>query len=109
MDCRKIITFCVGAILLLGLVACTPTLDGSSEEAYNASYEEVINAVPEKDKLRVKAAFAAFKAKKTLEATLEGTFSPDEVSKKILAAMDGKTANDILKLTGQSEIKEDEK
>lgn len=109
MNCRKIITSCLAVVLLLGLMACTPTLDGSSEEAYNASYEEVINAVPEKDKLRVKAAFAAFKAKKTLEATLEGTFSSEEITKKILAAMDGKTANDILKLTGQSEIKEDEK
>ncbi|SIN91514.1 DUF6694 family lipoprotein [Halodesulfovibrio marinisediminis] len=109
MKLKKIITFFAVAALLLGLIGCTPTIDGSSEEAFDTSYEEVMKEVPEKDKLRVKAAFAAFTAKKTLEATLEGTFSKDEIKKKVYAAMDGKTANDILKLTGQDEIKEEEK
>lgn len=109
MKFKKIISFFSVAVLLLGLFGCTPTIDGSSEEAFDSSYEKVMKDVPEKDKLRVKAAFAAFKAKKTLEATLEGTFSQDEIKKQIYAAMDGKTANDILKATGQSEIKEEEK
>lgn len=107
MKLTKIISLLSTAILLLGLIGCTPTIDGSSEEAFDASYEKVIKDVPEKDKLRVKAAFATFTAKKTLEATLEGTFSKADIKKKVYAAMDGKTANDILKLTGQDEIKEE--
>lgn len=109
MKLKKIIAFFSVAVLLFGLIGCTPTIDGSSKEAFDSSYEEVMKEVPENDKLRVKAAFAAFTAKKTLEATLEGTFSKEEINKKIYAAMDGKTANDILKFTGQSEIKEEER
>lgn len=93
--------------LVFGLVSCTPTIDGTSEEAFTASYQKVMDDVPEKDKLRVKAAFAVFKVKKTLEATLEGTLSASGIQKKVYAAMDGKTANDILVLTGQDKITEE--
>ena len=108
MKLKKITIFFSLAALLLGLIGCTPaTIDGSSEEAFDSSYEKVMKEVPEDDKLRVKAAFAAFMAKKTLEAALEGAFSQEEIKKKIYASMDGKTANDILELTGQAEVQKE--
>ncbi|MEZ0577077.1 DUF6694 family lipoprotein [Halodesulfovibrio aestuarii] len=107
MNLKNIIAFFSATVLLIGLIGCTPTIDGSSEEAFDSSYEKVMKEVPEKDKLRVKAAFAKITAKKTLEAASEGIFSKKEIEKKIYAVMNGKTANDILKLAGQSEIKEE--
>lgn len=105
MKRNRVIISLLVAVLLFGLTGCTPaTIDGSSEEAFNASYDKVMKEVPEDDKLRVKAAFAGFMAKKTLEAALEGAFTEKEIKKKIYAAMNGKTANDILELTGQAEI-----
>lgn len=107
MNLKNIIAFFSATVLLIGLVGCTPTIDGSSEESFDSSYEEVMKEVPEKDKLRVKAAFATITTKKTLEAASEGIFSKAEIKKKVYAAMDGKTVNEILKLAGQSEIEEE--
>lgn len=104
---KRVISFFIPLTLVFILVGCTPTIDGTSEEAFTASYQKVMDDVPEKDKLRVKAAFAVFKVKKTLEATLEGTLSASGIQKKVYAAMDGKTANDILVLTGQDKITEE--
>ncbi len=85
----------------LVLVACSPTVDGSSDESFEASLERVRQALPE-------AQLAAFDTAvitvglgdlSLLEAGFAEAASPGQLSRTVRERMDGKTAADVFAMS----------
>lgn len=89
---------CVPALLLVLLASgCTrQRIDGSSEEAFQASYERMRDSLNDEDRARFDEAMRAIGVA-DLRAHYSEDADPDEATRSVLRRLDGKTAEDIIR------------
>ena len=95
------LTRCSFLSIALVLVACSPTLDGSSDESFEASLERVRQAIPEArraafDTAMITVGLSDFDL---LGGVFTEAASPGQLSRTIRERIDGRTAADVFAMS----------
>ncbi len=85
----------------LVLVACSPTVDGSSDESFEASLERVRQALPEAQRAVFDTAMVTVSLSDLdlLEGVFTEAASPGQLSRTVRERMDGKTAANVFAMS----------
>ena len=92
----------LAAILLLSACAAAPRIDGSSDEAFQASVVKVRESMPESDRPRFDKALLEISMDGALARALSGV-SRDVMRRQLRARLAGKTAAEVLAEADQIE------
>lgn len=85
------------ATVALALSACSPKLDGSSDEAFKASAEKVAKSLPEEKRGQFAGAMMAIGMSNIDFAdVMSGKATPDSMSAKMRESLNGLTADDVI-------------
>jgi hypothetical protein len=78
-----------------GTTATPPTLDGSSEEAFNASIKKVGERLPAAKRMEFGKAIGSLMSRTVITATFGGGDAPAAMA-RFRKSMTGKTADDVI-------------
>lgn len=89
-------SFLLFLILAVALAACTPTIDASDDEAFEASVEKVRDSLDSADQDSFDEALEILVFSTIGEAFLNPDATGDELADQLLASLDGKTGREVI-------------
>lgn len=103
----------VGVVALLATAACSPKIDGSSEEAFKASTEKVAKSLSDAERAEFAGAVMAIGMSNVdFGDMMSGKSTPDAMSAKMRESLNGLTADEVIErakgLRAERDVKERE-